>query len=145
MADHKILALENIRKFVFGGNATFTVQNNNTGRRLTYKVSTLKGEKRGEVWFVNVLSGPNNEEDFSFVGIVNKQQNLFRLTAKSRVKADSTSFQGFNWLFSQILNNKPLPENVNFYHAGKCARCGRLLTTPESIEAGFGPECVKKM
>lgn len=32
---------------------------------------------------------------------------------------------------------------VEIWHEGKCGRCGRQLTVPESIESGFGPECVK--
>jgi hypothetical protein len=28
--------------------------------------------------------------------------------------------------------------------AGRCKRCGRLLTEPVSVERGIGPECVKK-
>jgi hypothetical protein len=28
--------------------------------------------------------------------------------------------------------------------AGRCHRCGRLLTDPVSVERGVGPECVKK-
>jgi hypothetical protein len=27
------------------------------------------------------------------------------------------------------------------WHEGRCGRCGRKLTVPESIESGFGPEC----
>jgi hypothetical protein len=26
-------------------------------------------------------------------------------------------------------------------HVGKCCKCRRLLTTPESIQRGIGPEC----
>lgn len=26
---------------------------------------------------------------------------------------------------------------------GKCGRCARRLTTPESVQLGFGPECAK--
>ena len=143
--EHKIVSLDSIKKIVFGGKSTFTVQNINTGNRLTYRVTTLKGDKRGEIWFISVLSGNNNEADYSFVGIVFKEKTTFRLTKKSRVNAESKSFRGFSWLFNQISANKELPQNVNFYHSGRCARCGKLLTTPESIEAGFGPECIKKI
>lgn len=143
--EHKITSLKNIKNFVFGGNATFTVLNVETGNRLTYKVTTPKGEQRGNVWFINVLSGCNNETDYSFVGIVDKGKTSFRLTKKSRVKADSRSFKGFAWLFSHLSNETELPSKVNFYHEGRCARCGRKLTTPESIESGFGPECIKKI
>jgi hypothetical protein len=28
--------------------------------------------------------------------------------------------------------------------AGRCRRCGRLLTDPVSVERGIGPECVTR-
>ncbi|MGQ4872128.1 MAG: DUF6011 domain-containing protein, partial [Candidatus Thorarchaeota archaeon] len=35
--------------------------------------------------------------------------------------------------------NVALPEKVRIWHEGKCGRCGRRLTVPESIESGYGP------
>jgi hypothetical protein len=40
-------------------------------------------------------------------------------------------------------------ERAHYYEtalieAGRCKRCGRLLTDPDSVERGYGPECVKK-
>jgi hypothetical protein len=31
------------------------------------------------------------------------------------------------------------------YHEGRCGRCNRKLTVPESIETGLGPECASKL
>ena len=38
-----------------------------------------------------------------------------------------------------------LPEGYEARHEGRCARCGRALTVPESIDSGFGPECARKV
>jgi hypothetical protein len=34
---------------------------------------------------------------------------------------------------------------VEFWHEGKCCRCGRKLTVPASIASGIGPECATKI
>lgn len=137
--------IESIRKFVFAGNATFTVKNNATGNRFTFRVSapkTASGGKDMSKRFVSVLSGPNNESNYSYMGMIT-DRTLFRRTKASKVGEDALSFKAFTWLMEKIRANVGLPEGVEFLHEGRCARCGRKLTTPESIEAGFGPECVK--
>jgi len=144
-AAHKMLSVSDIKKYIFGGNSTFTVQNVETGNRFTFKVKTPKGEKSGDVFFVSVLSGPNNQENYSYMGIVNKEKSRFIRTKNSRVGEDAPSYKGFNWLFGQVATGKELPQKVEFLHSGRCGRCGRLLTTPESIKAGFGPECIHKI
>ena len=35
--------------------------------------------------------------------------------------------------------------NLIVYHVGKCGRCGKKLTDPESILTGLGPSCSKYM
>lgn len=135
--EHPVVSIHNIRQFVFGGNATFTMLNQETGGRLTYNVRSPKRDF-GRVWFVSVLAGTNS---YTYVGYIDSSKRSFRTTSSSRVERSSKSFKGFNWLLNHIKENEQLPENVNFYHMGKCARCGRALTTPDSIEQGFGPVC----
>lgn len=145
MTDAKLSAIEEIKQFIFAGNATFTVENTETGNRFTYKVTTPKGDKAGEVYFVNLLSGPDNTSDYTYMGIVNKAKTYFKTTAKSKVSPSAVSAMGFSWLVDMTKNGMALPEKVEFHHAGRCGRCGRKLTTPESIKAGFGPECITKI
>jgi hypothetical protein len=38
-----------------------------------------------------------------------------------------------------------MPDGVVIWHEGRCGRCGRRLTVPESIESGYGPECIGKI
>jgi hypothetical protein len=30
---------------------------------------------------------------------------------------------------------------MELWHEGRCGKCGRALTVPESIESGLGPVC----
>ena len=38
-----------------------------------------------------------------------------------------------------------MPANVEINHEGRCGRCGRALTVPESVASGIGPESALKM
>jgi hypothetical protein len=131
--------LENndIKTFIFAGKAIFTITNTNTGNRFTYKVRKAKDS---DIYFVSVLTGSDNTNDYSFIGYIKK--GLFYSSKKSRISSEATSFKVFSWFINNI--NK-IPSIVQVLHEGKCGRCGRKLTTPESIERGIGPECVKLM
>lgn len=128
----------NIKEFVKGGNATFTIKNDKTNVRYTFKV---KKANKDDIFFVSSLYGSNNECDYNYMGIITKQ-GVYKLTKKSHVKPDSTVNRAFAWFWNKIkFNNPSFPESFHFYHEGRCAKCGRKLTTPESIERGFGPVC----
>jgi hypothetical protein len=65
----------------------------------------------------------------------------FRLTRSSRATLDAPSVKAFRFFFE---SNRLHPELV-VRHEGKCGRCGRTLTVPESIDRGIGPECAGKI
>jgi hypothetical protein len=125
--------------FLKGGNATFTVHNNE-GDHITYKIRKPSEDKP---YFVSLLSGPNNESDFTYVGIYNPNQKTVKLTAKSRVTAKAKSYKVLVWAISILAKGKDMPEGYGIVHEGKCCRCGRKLTTPDSVKKGIGPECEK--
>lgn len=128
-------------KFYKAGNATFTVRSKATGARYTFNVKRAK-DRQGSpmsMYFVAVLSGPDNTSNYTYMGIIDKHDR-FILTRKSKVKEDAVSFKTFSWLHA-CWKAQHMPANIEVYHEGKCGRCGRKLTVPESIESGFGPEC----
>jgi len=131
-----------VSKFVFGGKSIFTVRNENTGNRFTYRVRKLKTDDvTKDIYFVSVLVGSDNEHSYKFFGtIFNKTTYKFSIN-KSKVSQDAQSVKVFEWLLKKISTNT-LPDFVKIYHEGKCGRCGRTLTVPESIENGIGPECM---
>lgn len=75
------------------------------------------------------------------------QHNLRRHECEaSPIPADDMKARVFAWLWATRLSTgRELPEQVEVWHEGRCGRCGRRLTVPESISTGFGPECVKKV
>jgi len=131
---------EQARAFVLAGRAIFTLVSAKTGARFTYRVSAPKDG--GDIHFVSVLTGPNNTQDYEYLGIV--RDGRFGLTRASRISADAPSAKAFAWAWPRIARGE-LPEQLQVWHEGRCGRCGRALTVPESIAAGLGPECAGRM
>lgn len=129
--------LSDVDSFVKAGRAVFTLVNEDTGNRYTYRV---KKHKRKSLYFVSVLTGSDNVNDYTYIGCIFGSD--FRKTKRSRVTEDAPSFKVFSWFMSNI---DKLPSQVKVYHENRCGRCGRALTVPESVRNGFGPECIKKV
>jgi hypothetical protein len=132
------------REFALAGNATLTLVSVKTGTRLTFRVRASncpipQGEAAKPPWFVGVLSGRDNESDYTFLGTI-FVDGTYRHGRKSKITPDAPSAKGFAWVWS-FLSRGELPPGCEVWHQGKCGRCGRKLSVPESIERGLGPEC----
>lgn len=125
-----------ISSFIFAGNATFTLRSRKTGCRYTYKVRDAA--KKNSLYFVSLLTGPDNQHDYHYFGFV--RNGKFNLSSKSSMNAESVPVMAFSWFLKSIQQGK-IPETLEVWHEGRCGRCGRPLTVPESIASGFGPEC----
>lgn len=128
-----------VRAFVLGGNATVTLESVKTGARFTYKV---KASDDGALSFVSLLNGADNESDFAYLGLI--RGDRYTHGVKSRITADAPSAVAFAWAWPHIAAGR-IPPALNIWHEGKCGRCNRKLTVPESIASGFGPECSGRM
>lgn len=133
-------------KFILAGNAIVTLHSEKTGAHFTYRVRRPKGfSPVAPVWFVQVLTGPSNEDDYEYLGVIRPAANLTDLSysygVRSRIRADAPSAVAISWALRRLLTKQPLP-SCQILHEGRCGRCGRRLTVPESIQSGFGPECI---
>lgn len=132
-------------KFALAGNATFTVVSRVTGTRYTYKVS--RRDDNSPWYIVGVLTGPDNDRSYTYIGSVGWDRERYpnpRFFPRRGVEAPPSA-NAFKWVLETGLVNDNAWERVDFHHAGRCGRCGRTLTVPESIETGFGPECANKV
>jgi len=136
------------REFVLGGKAIFTVHNDK-GQHYTYKVFANKTNRKwGAQWFVYLLTGPDNNHNYSYIGTLDSITGVVRITQASKMDSDSLPIKVVNWALQKIVwpnQLHKLPKGYGIKHEGRCGRCGRTLTTPESIECGIGPECLTKM
>lgn len=133
------------REFALAGDATFTVQNPNTGGRFTFQVTAPRNAGGGKdlgagVRFVSVLTGPNNEQDYQFLGTIFLHDGQYRHGAKSKIGPDDTSAKAFAWLWPLMFIGAGWTP-VEIHHMGRCGRCGRALTVPRSVRSGLGPIC----
>ena len=136
----KLAGTNVISQFVFGGNSTFTVVSKRTSARFTYKVAAFQ-----EMFIVKVLYGPDNENDYRQIGKV--VGGIFSLTNKARmagITMETNSVSVFTWMLRNLGSNN-FEEKIEIWHAGRCGRCGRKLTVPESIFSGYGSECLSKL
>ena len=136
-----------IKTYTLAGNATLTLTSQKTGARYTFRIGQAKDRETGErqpMWFVGLLTGPDNYADYTYMGIISGAQHMFRLTAKSRYAADSVPVKAFEFFWNRVVEEQ-MPPQMEIRHEGSCGRCGRKLTVPESIDRGIGPECAGKM
>jgi hypothetical protein len=125
------------KDYVLAGSAHFTIAGKS--ERFTYRVRRKTGEDEARVvHFVHVLTGPDS---YSYLGTI-FDRGTYRHGKKSGISPDALSAKAFRWFWSHI---DVLPETLTFYRSEKCCRCGRLLTTPDSVTAGIGPECANRI
>lgn len=121
------------RAYLFAGHAILTLEGRE--KRFTYKIKRKKTDP--SVHFVSLLCGPDNELDYHFIGVVVAER--YRHSLRSRVDPEAQGVKAFAW-FTRHLGSP----DVAVLHSGRCGRCGRTLTTPESIRTGLGPVCSGK-
>jgi hypothetical protein len=132
------------KDFILAGKAIFTVANDK-GEHYTFKITKSDGRGDKTVYFAALLSGPDNEHSYTYMGLVNEISGVPHTTAKSAYDKTSKPFKVLHWALGIVWGRNKLPNGYLLEHAGKCGRCGRTLTTPESIERGIGPECMSKL
>lgn len=135
----KLTNIEDIKNYLVGGKAEFTLKSLKTGNHHTYKTRILpNGNSDRNSFFVSHLTGSDNESYYLYLGVLT--QDLRLIHTKASPAKSSAGFAALSWFLSNIGDKR-----VEFYHTGKCSACGRKLTTPESIECGMGPVCRKRL
>lgn len=134
-----------VRDFLFAGNARFTLRSLKTGVRFTYRVRVRKADVTAGLtdptYFIETLRGPDNDRDYLYLGVLRQPGTLF-LTPASRQGRASASFKAIVWALDAMRGGRDvLGKTLEIWHEGRCGRCGRVLTVPESIASGYGPEC----
>lgn len=152
---------------IAAGRSVLTVRSNRTGEYYTFRFRRPDAEpnKRRPIW-VSVLGGPEGGymtpqvKDADALGVIDVQNCAwsflgtiwpeegrpwnFNPSGKSKVPHEEKVMGAAHWIARMLpLSVDHLMEEAVWWHEGRCGRCGRRLTVPESIESGFGPECIK--
>lgn len=135
-------------EFIMAGDAIFTIEQPN-GEHYTYRVEKVEANERwAESFFAKLLTGPDNTSDYTYMGKLDTFAGQVMTTAKSKKFEGTLALRLLNRVLARIWSDDhEAYEQHGFrvHHEGMCGRCGRTLTTPESVERGLGPECWKKM
>lgn len=99
------------------------------------------GNLAGKMMY-SVLVGPDNETNFKGVGFINEYG-----TATIWNKQKGTTLALMAQEAAYVVISQP-DDSAKFTEAyamasGRCAKCGRKLTVPASLNRGYGPECYK--
>ncbi len=144
---HAVDVNDKTMSHLLSGKAIFTLESKVTGNRFTYKVTKKEQEGNPPIYFIGLLNGPSNERDYAYLAFMGSHDSSPTITAKSCASLNSKSFMAIQWAFAMLNSGKveEFSKQVNLWHEGRCFRCGRKLTVPESIKRGLGPICAEKI
>lgn len=135
----------NALKFILAGKCEFVLHSTKTGDNFKFSMSKQQSKDNIEkyIYFLNVL----NEGDKKYAGVVwfDDKTSEFRFSQGKKGQSDNKDLNIRSLIF--VLNKLFKEETVQYldvYHLGRCGKCGKKLTTPESILTGLGPTCSKK-
>lgn len=163
-------------------NGTFTVASPDASRHFTAKIHTAATGKLAGRRIVSMLTGSNNETDYSGVAFWDDEKRCAATWQRFKGPLSHMPIDGLHWqedgwsttekklavLVNLMLYPKveavagaPLfrgsdgeAKHASGYWASagytllceaRCIRCNRVLTTPESITLGLGPECAQRV
>lgn len=133
-------------QFILAGNAYITFRSQATGTRYTYRISKAEekenqGARQAPRYFVSLLTCSDNTGDYTYLGMITA--HVFRATKATGAQAKGQPFLAFDYVWRHLARGVEAPQ-AEIWHEGRCGRCGRMLTVPESIALGLGPECAGK-
>ena len=158
-----VLAPAAILPFLTAGDARFTLVSARTGTRFTYRMEPLARPDAAGAWRpipgvfrVALLTGPDNGSRASYTymgtfrappapgaGYYHRRPEPGKALP---VSAEAPSARAIAFLLAALIrrpDGSALPPGLAVWHSGRCGRCGRLLTVPESIASGIGPTCAE--
>lgn len=133
---YPLTELLEIRAFMFAGNSTFTLLSKKTETRFTYKLSS--GRSNQNVMFVRIKTSADH---WTFIGTIFDKTRYVH-SKKTNVTEMAPSVIAIKWFLMHLTKNN-IPKEIEFWHEGKCGKCGRALTDPISIKRGLGPSCAE--
>lgn len=131
--------------FLLAGKAIVTLRSRKTGLHFTYRIRRAKGcdTNLKPFFFVSLLAGSDNVNDYEYIGTI-FDRLWYRHSPKSRIAEGSIGVKAFKWAIDHLAK-ATLPCTLEIWHEGRCGRCGRRLTVPESIATGIGPDCAGRI
>lgn len=140
----KVIPMEKALDYIMGGNSIFTLVVGE--KRYTYKILERINGFGQQFYSVMVLVGPDNVNNYRRFARIMEIDGMPKLELVSKTTNYIEYFEYIKMLYYGLLfQDYSKISTWQVWHTGRCSRCGRLLTVPESIENGIGPECANKI
>lgn len=132
--------------FLTAGKAEFSVSvpEEWAAQRGTKSHYTFLIKKTNNVYFVRTKRG----SEFLYHGLYNPDEGTVLLTRRSQFQHgdwETKIIRGVVRAIHQNRENDILDAGWDVMHVGKCGKCRRKLTDPESLARGIGPECYRRL
>lgn len=119
----------------------FTILNPATGNWRTFQIRKQKENAKfapGQK-IISILVGPNNERDFQNFGFVFAKNGKTEISVWGRHRG--TGVEKLAHFIGYLANGGK--SEVSIYFEGRCCFCNRTLTTPTSVQMGYGKICAE--
>lgn len=128
-------------------NGRYTLESTLTGAHRTFRIWTQPqdAEFAGGKRIVGLLTGPENSNPDDYTGFAFIDD--FGIHVWKSKQGDDKLFNTYGrQLWSLVLDAgfSPWAASYHLLIEGRCLRCNRALTTPDSIRLGIGPICAGK-
>lgn len=127
-------------------NGTYTIESPKGGWQ-TFKIATQKADAKfaPNERIVSLMTGSDNEKDFTGFAFLKGDGRIFVWRKKQGIG----HFDTYAKMLMQFIAQGDECQLARMGYKVKvsrcCLRCNRKLTTPESIDAGIGPECAGRI
>ena len=135
-----------VRLSIFNGR--YTIQNRTTGEHRTFVIRTQPKDAKFApgTRVAALLTGPDNDSDASYQGFGFVNEDGIRVWTAKRGTPDGKKsawehYAAMLWSLAVDAGHSPYAEKYSFLMEGRCIKCNRVLTEPESIRSGIGPVC----
>lgn len=122
-------------------NGTYTLVNLEKETHRTFQIKTAgDNSKLAGKRIISLLTGSNNETDYTGIGFVNDNDTVYVWKSKQ-----GTEFEKLGKFFQTAVTTDKFNDRVTVKLSKRCIRCNRKLTTPEAIEDGIGSVCKARL
>lgn len=134
-----VIAREHIVNFLLGGKCECIIRNTDTKNSFRFFIGVNSESKSRDMFFIHTYR--DNKKVYAGFIRYSKDGITYGQGNKGLLSENDIEIKALTYVLKNALR---LPNCVEVMHVGKCSRCGRKLTNPESISIGLGPECMKK-
>lgn len=129
-----------IRNYIYGGRGIVKLKSpSGNEHHYMFQKPLEKDSFPDDVIFVYAV---HDQEKKFYIGMI--ENNQFRLTRHSRFLPDNDIVKGAFFIMN-MMKSQSLVDNtqMELYHMGICARCGRRLESEKALKYGIGRKCMQ--